>query len=144
MAKCKDFRGHEEALKQSFQNGLSQTLGVEFLTAYEDGLEVKVEVSDRHSRPGGIANGGLALALLETVGSISAYAQIDGATSTAMGVSVSMNHLKAIRIGETITARSKAVHIGRSTQVWDVEVRNSSAELTSSGRITMIVIARKA
>ncbi|MCO5292010.1 MAG: PaaI family thioesterase, partial [Chitinophagaceae bacterium] len=86
----------------------------------------------------------LALALLETVGSISAYAQIDGATSTAMGVSVSMNHLKAIRIGETITARSKAVHIGRSTQVWDVEVRNSSAELTSSGRITMIVIARKA
>lgn len=143
MAKCKDFRGREDLLTKSFQYGLSQTLGVEFLKAYEDGIEVQLHVTDQHARPGGMANGGLALALLETVGSISAYGQIDPKESMVMGTTVSMSHLKAIQIGETITARSKAVHVGRSTQVWDVEVRNSQGDLTSSGRITMLVIPNK-
>lgn len=144
MSRLVDFRGKEEILKKSFSNGLSQTLGIEFVAAYADGIEVQVEVSEAHARPGGIANGGLALALLETVGSISAYGQIDPKEFGAMGTSVTMNHIKPIKVGETIKARSKALHIGRSTQIWDVEIKNGSDQITSTGRITMLVLPNRA
>lgn len=140
MAKLIDFRNLEEGLKTSFENGLSKTLDFKFFKAHEDGIEVQVLVSEKHSRSGGIANGGLALTLLESVGSISAYAQIDYENFNAFGTSVSMNHIRAAKLGETLSARSKPVHIGRSTQVWDVEIKNEKGQTTSNGRITLLVI----
>ena len=42
-----------------------------------------------------------------------------------------------------MTAHSKPVHIGRSTQVWDVVIQNEAQLLISSGRITLMVLPRE-
>lgn len=143
MAQKIDFRTLDaEALRKSFDFGLSKTLGFKFSQAFENGLEAKVLVSEEHARSGGIANGGLALALLESIGSISAYCQIDSKTTNVFGTTASISHIRAAKIGDTLKARSKAVHIGRSTQIWDVEISNENGQVTSSGRITMLAIPR--
>ena len=132
-----------ESIRAVFHDGLAKTLDVEVAAVHPDGITAEVVVSAKHLRPGGIANGGLALTLLETLGSVSACCVVDFTKFNVFGTSVSANHFKPATVGQRLNARSKSVHLGRSTQVWDVTITNESGQLVSGGRITLLVLPRK-
>jgi 1,4-dihydroxy-2-naphthoyl-CoA hydrolase len=132
-----------DTLRRTFQDGqMTDTLGIELKSVRPDGLDAVVVVGKKHLRPDGIANGGLALVLVETVGSVSGCCSVDFERFNVLGLNVAVNHFKSAREGQTLVARSFPVHTGRSTHVWDVVISNEAEQLVSSGRITLMVIPR--
>ena len=60
--------------------------------------------------------------------------------AAVVGLDINANHLKSARSG-WVTGIARPVHIGRSTQVWHIDMRNDDGELTCVSRLTMAVLA---
>lgn len=106
-----------------------------------DFLRGSIPVDERSMQPFGILHGGATVFLAESLGSIAANLVLDPSTSYAVGLDVNCNHLRAMRTGRaTGTARPK--HIGRSTQVWEIDVVDAGGKLAAVARLTMSVLQR--
>ena len=132
------------ALNSDFRRGLlPEFFGIEFEEVSSDSVRAYLRVDKRHLRPGGIVNGGVYLVLIETLGSISACLKIDTQLHNALGIQVTANHLGVAREGDTLIAVSRPVHVGRSTHVWEVEIRERGGKALSTGRITLLIVPRE-
>lgn len=129
----------DSARKIFIKGQLPESFGIDITSVEKDSVTGTLTVDHRHLRPGNIMNGGVSLVLLETVGSISTCLFIDPDKFNAFGIQVTANHISVARPGDVLTARSVPVHIGKTTQVWDVNITNQKSKLVSSGRITMLV-----
>jgi len=116
-------------------------LGIEFLEVGDDFIKARVPVDHRTKQPYGLLHGGVSVVLAETLGSCgAAYAAPEG--YRAVGLDINANHLKGATSG-WVTGITRPVHIGRSTQVWAIELTNDKDELTCVSRITMAVLQAK-
>lgn len=116
-----------------------QHLGIEFLEVGDDFIQGRVPVDPRTRQPYGLLHGGVSVVLAETLGSCgAAYAVPEG--HRCVGLDINANHLKGATSG-WVTGITRPVHIGRSTQVWHIDMRNDAGELTCVSRITMAVLA---
>ena len=118
-------------------------LGIEFLEVGDDFIRGRVPVDTRTKQPYGLLHGGVSVVLAETLGSCgAAYSAPEG--DRAVGLDINANHLRGATSG-WVTGTARPVHIGRSTQVWQIDMVNAAGELTCVSRITMAVLqARKA
>ena len=116
-------------------------LGIEFLEVGDDFIRARVPVDARTVQPSGLLHGGVSVVLAETLGSCGA-AYCAPAGQRVVGLDINANHLKGTT-GGWVTGITRPVHIGRSTQVWAIELRNDAGELTCVSRITMAVLAPK-
>lgn len=113
-------------------------LGIEFLEVGDDFIRARVPVDERTRQPYGLLHGGVSVVLAETLGSCgAAYAAPDG--HRCVGLDINANHLKGSTRG-WVTGITRPVHIGRSTQVWQIDLHNDAGELTCVSRITMAVL----
>ena len=85
--------------------------------------------------------GGASVALAETVASTAAWMNIDQATEMAVGLEINANHLRGKREG-MVTATALPVHIGRRTQVWQIEIVDEAGKAVCSSRCTIAVVQR--
>ena len=116
-------------------------LGIEFVEVGNDYLVGRVPVDERTRQPFGLLHGGVSVVLAETLGSIGAfYASPEG--HRGVGLDINANHLRAATSG-WVTGTARAVHIGRTTQVWQIDMVNDAGELTCVSRITMAILAPK-
>lgn len=130
-----------EDLTVNNANTATSQLGIEFTEVGDDYIEARVPVDARTRQPYGILHGGVSVVLAETLGSCgAAYSCATGAR--VVGLEVNANHIKATTSG-WVTGRARPIHIGRSTHVWSIEMRNEAGELTCVSRITMAVITNK-
>ena len=114
-------------------------LGIEFTEIGDDFLRARVPVDARTKQPYGLLHGGVSVVLAETLGSCgAAFACPEG--HRAVGLDINANHLKGATQG-WVTGITRPVHIGRSTHVWHIDLRNEAGELTCVSRITMSVLA---
>ena len=96
-------------------------------------------VEPRHHQPLGYLHGGATVALAETVASVGAYlAAPEG--YTAFGQEINANHLRPMREG-LLTATGTPIHVGRTSQVWGVEVRDQAGHMICVSRCTLAVVA---
>ena len=119
---------------------LMETLNIRYTTVGERSLTCEMTVGDHMMRPGGILHGGATMALIETVGSSASCLFMDPKTEIVLGIDVSSNHISTGHKGDVLTATATAIHIGRSTQLWDVQVVNQDGRLISKGKVTNIVM----
>jgi 1,4-dihydroxy-2-naphthoyl-CoA hydrolase len=113
-------------------------LGVEFLEVGDDFIRARVPVDVRTRQPYGLLHGGVSVVLAETLGSCGAvYACADG--QRAVGLDINANHLRGATSG-WVTGITRPVHIGRTTQVWQIDMHNDAGEPTCVSRITMAVL----
>ena len=132
-----------EALNHSMTDKqLAGHLNIRFTEITDQSLTAAVKISEIHSRPGGIMSGGTTLALIETVGSVAGMLTINANTHNIFGIEVNANHVAQVPIGETITATAEPDHVGRTTQIWQVRIKNSKDKLVCIGRITLFVTER--
>ena len=130
-----------ESLTANNANGAVSHLGIEFLEVGDDFIRARVPVDHRTIQPYGLLHGGVAVVLAETLGSCgAAYAAPEG--HRVVGLDINANHLKSATSG-WVTGITRPVHIGRSTQVWAIELTNDKGELTCVSRITMAVLQPK-
>lgn len=117
---------------------LGTTLGIEITEASGERVVATMPVEPRHHQPLGYLHGGATVALAETVASVGAYlAAPDG--HTAFGMEINANHLRPKQDG-TLTATGQPVYVGRSTQVWTVEVHDERGKLVCVGRCTLAIV----
>jgi 1,4-dihydroxy-2-naphthoyl-CoA hydrolase len=60
----------------------------------------------------------------------------------AVGLDINANHLRAVRDG-VVTGTARAIHIGRTTQVWEIRIETAENELCCISRLTMAVVPRR-
>ena len=114
-------------------------LGIEFLEVGDDFIRARAPVDARTKQPMGILHGGVSVVLAETLGSCGAFfAAPEG--HRAVGLDINANHLRSASEG-WVTGTARPIHIGRTTQVWQIDIANEKGQLTCVSRITMAVLA---
>ncbi|MDR7378831.1 uncharacterized protein (TIGR00369 family) [Rhodoferax ferrireducens] len=113
-------------------------LGIEFLEVGDDFISARVPVDTRTCQPYGLLHGGVSVVLAETLGSCGAmYASPEG--HKAVGLDINANHLRGVTSG-WVTGTARPVHIGRTTQVWQIDLVDDAGKMVCASRITMAVL----
>lgn len=121
------------------KDGLSQTLGMEFLSTPEpDTCQARMKVDERNRQVFGFLSGGATLALAENLSGVGSMALCPN--KICVGINVSANHVKAVLEGDTVTATARILHKGRTLHVWHIEITNSADELISAVDITNFIL----
>lgn len=130
----------EDFTRFSLDSAVSH-LGIEFLEVGDDFISARVPVDARTRQPFGLLHGGVSVVLAETLGSVAAnFACPPG--EIAVGLDINANHLRSAKAG-WVTGTTRPVHLGRTTQVWQIEMVNEAGELTCVSRIAMAILAQK-
>ncbi|MGB0850868.1 MAG: PaaI family thioesterase [Bacteroidia bacterium] len=124
------------------KNTLSDHLDMEVTEVAEMHITMRMPVGQKVLQPLGLLHGGAVAALAENVGSLAGnlVANTDG--KVCVGLSLNTNHLKSVKEGY-VYATARAIHLGKSTQVWEVETKNDNGELINVSRMTMAVLDKK-
>ena len=130
-----------EAMNTRGQGTLSEFLGIAFTELGEDYLKATMPVEAKHKQPVGIVHGGANVVLAETLASTASNAVIDIKTHYCVGLEINANHLRAVTRG-VITAITHPVHLGRTTQVWQIELFDETKRKTCISRMTAAVLSR--
>jgi len=131
-----------ERLNASSDSTLMAHLGISYSAVGEDFLEASMPVDPRVHQPMGILHGGASAALAESVGSAASALKLDLERQFAVGTALDVHHLKSMRSG-LLTARAEAIHIGRSTHLWDVRLRDEQGRKIAVARLSMMVLDRQ-
>jgi 1,4-dihydroxy-2-naphthoyl-CoA hydrolase len=123
------------------KGSMSEYLGIEFSDMGDDFLAARMPVDHRTKQPMGIMHGGASCVLAETVGSTAANFCVDQKAFYCVGLDINTNHIRSMREG-FVTAIAKPFHLGRTTQVWSIEIKDMNDKLVSVNRLTMAVLQR--
>ncbi len=123
------------------QNTLMETLDITFCDVGEDYLVAKMPVTPKVHQPDGVLHGGATVALAESVGSAASHVFLDSRKFAIRGIEISANHVKSVPSGY-VYARAEILHKGRTTQLWDIKIRNEEDQLISIVKLTTIALAK--
>ncbi|HNP19057.1 MAG TPA: hotdog fold thioesterase [Fulvivirga sp.] len=129
-------------LNDMTKNTMMEHLGIEFTAVGPDFVSAKMPVDSRHHQPYGLLHGGASVTLAETLGSVAAHCSVDSTKYLCVGLEINANHLKSVRSG-FVFGTTKPLHVGRSTQVWEITITNEEDQKICVSRITMSVISKK-
>ncbi|MFT3761336.1 MAG: hotdog fold thioesterase [Pseudoxanthomonas sp.] len=127
------------ALNDHARGTAIENLGIVFTEAGEDWLRATMPVDARTRQPYGLLHGGASVVLAETLGSVAGNLCVDPATSVCVGLEINANHLRAAREG-VVTGTARALHVGRSTQVWEIRIDNEAGKPVCVSRLTLAVV----
>ena len=116
-------------------------LGIRYTEVGEDFLRASMPVDARTKQPAGILHGGASVALAETLGSTGANLVVDRQQQLCVGLEINANHVRAIREGE-VYGIARPLHLGGTTQVWEIRISDDQDRLVCMSRITMAVLDR--
>ena len=125
-------------LKRMHHGTAVHHMGIEFLQVGPDVLRARMPVDARTKQPWGILHGGASVVLAETLGSVAATLCLPP-EQHAVGLDINANHIRATREG-WVTGVCSPIHIGRSTHVWQIELRDDAGRLTCISRLTMAIL----
>lgn len=131
-----------DALNARARGSMVEALGILIIEAGDDWLRGTMPVDARTKQPYGLLHGGASVALAETLGSMAGGLCVDSATEAVVGLEINANHLRAVREG-TVTGTARALHVGRSTHVWEIRIENEAGKPVCISRITLAVVAAK-
>ena len=117
-------------------------LGIQFTAIGTDYVEASMPVDNRTHQPYGLLHGGASVVLAETPGSVAAHLTVADQGKLTVGLEVNANHLKSVKNGFVI-GKAKPIHLGRSTQVWEINIKDEHQNKVCVSRITMAVIDKK-
>lgn len=130
-----------EVIAQFSDKNLGGLYDIQFTDVGDDYLVATLPVDAKSRQPGGILHGGVSCMLAETVGSVAANFCVDFSRYHCVGLEINANHIRPMREG-LIIAKATPFHIGATTQVWDIPIRNESDKLVCISRLTMAVVKR--
>jgi len=114
-------------------------LGIRVTEIGADHVAGELTVDERHVQPFGVVHGGVSVVLAETLGSLASMMACEPGF-TAVGLEVNANHLRPVPKGDTLRGRCTPVRIGRSVQVWNIELRRGDGQLSCVSRLTTSII----
>ncbi|WP_106793926.1 PaaI family thioesterase [Aquimarina sp. Aq78] len=134
----------EEVLEQCAKmckNTLMETLEISFCEVGEDYLVAKMPVTPRVHQPDGVLHGGAMVALAESVGSAASFIFLNAKDFYIRGIEISANHVKSVKQGY-VFAKAEILHQGRTTQLWDIKIKDEEGSLVSIVKLTTIALPK--
>ena len=89
---------------------------------------------------GGILHGGAHMAFADTLGAVGTFVNLpeDKGTTT---VESSTKFIGAAKVGSTVTGESTPLHKGRTTMVWQTQIRGDNGKLCAVVTQTQLVLS---
>ena len=119
---------------------LVEHLGMRVTEVGDDHVRGTMPVDARTRQPFGLLHGGASVALAESLGSLAGNLCLD-ANEMAVGLDINANHVRAVTEG-VVTGTARALHVGRSTQVWEIRIEDERGRLVCISRLTLAVVPR--
>ena len=113
-------------INEMSEGSLIEHLGIQFIEIGNDYLKASMPVDHRTVQPFGLLHGGASVALAESLGSMASLLAVDSEKYICVGQEINANHIRAARKGN-VTGVARAVHIGKSSQVWGINIRDEKA-----------------
>lgn len=129
-------------LNDQSTNTMAELLDIQFTEIGDNHLKATMPVNPKTHQPYGLLHGGASAALAETVGSVASWLTIDREKQICVGMEINCNHLRAKRDG-FVTATAEPLHIGATTHVWDIKIRDEKENLVCVSRLTVAVLKKK-
>lgn len=117
------------------------TLGIRITEIGDDFVRGTMPVDARTHQPYGLLHGGASVSLAETLGSLGAMMCADARTELAVGLDINANHVRGVT-GGTVTGTARPLHVGRSTQVWEIRIEDERGRLVCIARLTVAIVPR--
>lgn len=114
-------------------------LGIEFTAIGPDFITATMPVDKRTRQPFGLLHGGASVVLAETLGSIAANCVVNNKKQYCVGLEINANHIRSVKEG-LVTGTTKPIHLGKSTQIWEILIQDEKEQLVCVSRITMAVL----
>ena len=130
-----------EKMNNLSKNTLMETLKIRYIDIGEDFLTAVMPVTSKVYQPAGLLHGGATVALAESVGSMAAHFFVDNDKFEIRGLEISANHLRSVRNG-LVKATTKAIHKGKTTQLWGVDIFDEDDNLVSICKLTIIILTK--
>lgn len=131
-----------QQLDERSKGTMAERLGIEFTDIGDDYMTARMPIDYRTIQPLGIMHGGASCVLAETVGSTAGNCCVNPEEAYCVGLDINTNHIRSIRSGYVI-GTAKPYHIGRTTQVWAIEIINEEKKLISVNRLTLAVLKKQ-
>lgn len=129
-------------LKQWQTETMHEHLGIVITEIGDDYLKGSMPIGSKTVQPFRTMHGGASAALAETLGSIGAQLVVDSTQYYCVGLSLNINHIRAIAEGGTAYGVARPHHLGKGTQVWSILIEDGQGKLTSVATLTMAVLKR--
>jgi len=113
--------------------------GVELVEVGSDYLKARMPVDRRTHQPMGLLHGGMSVMLAETLASWGAAGTVDPEKFSCVGQEINANHLRSVSSG-WVYATTKPIHIGRTSQIWEVRIENDAGKLVCISRMTAAIL----
>ena len=124
------------------RNTIGEVLGIEITEIGEDYLKGIMPVDRRTHQPMGILHGGASVVLAESLGSMAANLVVDTGKQYCVGLDINANHLRSVRSG-TVAGVARPIHLGKSTQVWEIKISDENDKPVCISRLTMAVLSHQ-
>lgn len=115
-------------------------VGFEYTAMGPDYLTGRIKVDENSHQPMGILHGGAICLLAEQVGSVAAYLCTPHDKDRALGMNLTAHYFRPTQSGWA-TATAMPSHLGKSTQVWDIEVTDDDDALVA--KVTFAAAVRR-
>ena len=100
-------------------------MGIE-ITRVEGGeVAARIDIKPHHLAPNEYLHAGTVVTLADTAAGYACMANLPEGANSFTTIELKSNHLGTVREG-AIAALATAIHLGRTTQVWDVVVTNEA------------------
>lgn len=128
-----------EGLLKKGVTTLASTIGIEYTVISKDLVAATMPVDSRTKQPFGLLHGGASVALAESLASIGGWLNVDENNFAVVGMEINANHIRAVRDG-SVTGEARPLHRGKSSQVWEIQIRTSDGKLICTSRCTLAVV----
>ena len=129
-----------EGLQNMSQDTMVSFLEIEFTEIGNDFICAKMPVNNKTVQPMRILHGGASVVLAETLGSVASTLLIEDLTvQQPVGLEINANHIRSVHEGSFVFGKVNPIHIGRTTHIWNIEIRNSDEKIVCVSRLTMAV-----
>ncbi|WP_165313864.1 hotdog fold thioesterase [Vibrio ziniensis] len=126
-----------DILNASNKNTLMEHLSIVYTAFSENTVTATMPVCNFTHQPLGMLHGGASVVLAETLGSVAANFAVDE-ESYCVGLDINANHIRSMRSGYVVGTASP-LHIGVSTQVWQITITDERDRLVCTSRLTIAV-----
>lgn len=126
-------------LNQANSGNFASDVGLVLVTATRERVVGSVEIGPRHLQPAGIVHGGVYCTIVESLASMGAFLNVADEGKLVAGIENHTSFLRSIGSG-TVTGVAVPVNVGRTTHLWDVEVRDDKQRLVAKGSVRMAVL----
>ncbi len=131
-----------QQINETSRTSMAGHLNIQFSEVGPDYLSAKMPIGARTRQPYGLLHGGASAALAETLGSVAGMHTLNSETHYVVGLDININHIRAVRAG-SVLGTARPLHLGRTTQVWQIHIRDDDGKLVSASRLTLAVRVRE-